>query len=182
MKDFDGNCERGNEPRVTLPELLRLKRHERPPAEFWEDFDVLLKERAFQSVVRKKSWVSGFSASFFNAWTLRLSAGLAALALVAMYFISPAEETTVVGQEVVSSSLLVTDVATVVLVVPIEASDEVEFIDGALTLSDSGPAEFDIAFPTNDLRVASSDSVTYAEESLTTLLAESLPSDRRAIF
>ena len=54
MNNFDAKREGEETNRVTLENLLRLKRHERPLSEFWEDFDVELKERTLQSVVRKK--------------------------------------------------------------------------------------------------------------------------------
>ena len=60
MNNFDAKREGEETNRVTLENLLRLKRHERPLSEFWEDFDVELKERTLQSVVRKKPWFAAF--------------------------------------------------------------------------------------------------------------------------
>ena len=55
MSNFNENSEK-REERVTLDDLLQLKRYERPPEDFWDDFEVVVKERTLQSVVTKKTW------------------------------------------------------------------------------------------------------------------------------
>jgi hypothetical protein len=48
-----------NQSKVTLEDLLRLKRHERPPAEYWTRFDRELNERVWRTLVQpKESWTS----------------------------------------------------------------------------------------------------------------------------
>ncbi len=42
--------------RVTLEDLLRLKRAERPSPEFWADFEGELRQRQLAALVEKKSW------------------------------------------------------------------------------------------------------------------------------
>jgi len=42
--------------RVTLEDLLRLKRAERPPPEFWTEFEGELRQRQLAALVEKKSW------------------------------------------------------------------------------------------------------------------------------
>jgi hypothetical protein len=54
-----------NKPKVTLENLLRLKRHERPPAEYWVRFDRELNERVWRALSEpRESWVSGLLSGF----------------------------------------------------------------------------------------------------------------------
>ncbi len=182
MKNLDVDIEDDVEDRVTLEDLFRLKRHESPPDEFWEDFEVVLKQRTLQSVVRKKSWfgMGGFCSPLLTACA---TAGLAVLP-IALYFTLIVEDTHPKVQEVASPSLPETDEdeASLVVTAGIEGSEIREYKDGALSLRNSISSEFDTAFPSNDLRAVTSDSIIYAEENLSTLFAESELSDSRTIF
>ena len=182
MNNFDEKREGEESNRVTLEDLLRLKRHERPLDEFRDDFEVEFKERTLQSVVRKKTWRSVFQSCLVNPWTFCVSASVVALSFL-LYF--PFDEKT--AELELSPTVVVSSTATASDVLAskpniMEASSEVEFIDGALVLSDSGQAEFDTSFSSNDLRAISLDSTTYVEENLTTLIKESKPDDHRVIF
>lgn len=42
--------------KITLEEILRLKRQERPSAEFWEEFDRDLRRRTLQVLVNAQPW------------------------------------------------------------------------------------------------------------------------------
>ena len=44
MSNFNENSEK-REERVTLDDLLQLKRYERPPEDFWDDFEVVVKPK-----------------------------------------------------------------------------------------------------------------------------------------
>jgi hypothetical protein len=64
--------------KVTLEDLLRLKRAERPPAEFWAEFDRTLHAKQLAAIVEKRpwwrrqhSWLSG------SRWSLPLGAAAA---------------------------------------------------------------------------------------------------------
>lgn len=46
--------------RITLEELLRLKRAERPPAEFWDQFEREFQQKAMQALVESESRESPF--------------------------------------------------------------------------------------------------------------------------
>lgn len=66
---------------VTLEELLRLKRRERPDAVFWDDFDRELRQKMLQSLVERVTWrerVATFVGSRFSP----VFAATAAAALV----------------------------------------------------------------------------------------------------
>jgi hypothetical protein len=47
---------RGNQRPVALEDLLRLKRTERPPAEFWTQFDRELRAKQLAAIVEKRPW------------------------------------------------------------------------------------------------------------------------------
>lgn len=57
-----------NKRQVTLEDILRLKRAERPPAEFWEGFERELRAKQLAALVEKRPWwrptpamIAGFS-------------------------------------------------------------------------------------------------------------------------
>lgn len=49
-----------SDSRVTLEQLLRLKRTERPSAEFWTQFEQELRAKQLAAIVEKRPWWSGF--------------------------------------------------------------------------------------------------------------------------
>ena len=179
MNNSNKNFEDIDRRQITLEELLKLKTHERPPKEFWEDFETAFKDRTLQSVVRKKSWFGKFRISFPNPFVFLLSA---VVVLLVAFFISVPQDPTLSNQGVVSLPLPEIQEEADSMVAVIEATDEVQFIEEALTLNDTEFGLFETEFPSNDWRAISSDSITYVEESLTTLLVESEPIDHRAIF
>lgn len=52
---------------VTLEDLLRLKRAERPPTEFWEQFDRTLRAKQLAALVEKRPWWRTMP-SLFAGW------------------------------------------------------------------------------------------------------------------
>ncbi len=48
-------------PKVSLEQLLRLKRHERPAPEYWARFDRELRERALRVLVQPAPWYAQWS-------------------------------------------------------------------------------------------------------------------------
>jgi len=54
-----------NKPKVTLEDLLRLKRHERPKPEYWARFDRELNEKVWRTLVQpaesRWGWFTAFS-------------------------------------------------------------------------------------------------------------------------
>ncbi len=83
MTDRHSDLRRGQ---VTLEDLLRLKRAERPPAEFWAQFEGELRQRQLAALVEKKSWWHELSAVFARAGRLRLPLG--ATAILALTLVS----------------------------------------------------------------------------------------------
>lgn len=69
--------------RVTLEDLLRVKRSERPPAEFWLDFEQSLRAKQLAAIVEKRPWWRRRSLSSFSRWSLPAGAAAALLLTVA---------------------------------------------------------------------------------------------------
>jgi hypothetical protein len=63
--------------KVSLEDLLRLKRAERPPQEFWPEFESELRRKQLAAIVDKRPWWRRVSAS--NLVRLSLPAGAAAV-------------------------------------------------------------------------------------------------------
>jgi hypothetical protein len=77
-------------PKVTLEDLLRLKRHERPGAEYWERFDRELRARALRSFVQPEPLLARWSRALRSGITPWATAGVAALAMLVFYTHNPA--------------------------------------------------------------------------------------------
>ncbi len=71
---------------ITVEDLLRLKRAERPAPEFWERFDRELRAKQLSALVEKKSWWSGLPALF--AGFRRYQLPLGATAVLAITFVA----------------------------------------------------------------------------------------------
>lgn len=67
---------RDNQRPVTLEDLLRLKRTERPSAEFWNQFDRELRAKQLAAIVEKRPWWRRLPAAFagFSRYHLPLGA------------------------------------------------------------------------------------------------------------
>ncbi|HXA79757.1 MAG TPA: hypothetical protein VNV14_00685 [Opitutaceae bacterium] len=80
--------------KVTLEDLLRLKRAERPPAEFWAQFDRELQAKQLAALVGKKRWWHSAARTLarFSYLPLGATAALAFAIMVAHQYISPVAE------------------------------------------------------------------------------------------
>jgi hypothetical protein len=72
---------------VTLEDLLRLKRAERPPAEFWGRFDRELRTKQLAALVEKHSWWDRFAASF-GLLAARYRVPVGATAILGLSFVT----------------------------------------------------------------------------------------------
>lgn len=72
--------------RVTLEDLLRLKRAERPPPEFWGEFERQLHQKQLAALVEKKSWWHELAVAYSRIG--RVGLPLAATAVLALTFLS----------------------------------------------------------------------------------------------
>jgi len=64
---------------VTVEDLLRLKRAERPPAEFWNQFDRQLRAKQLAAIVEKRPWWRTFPRAFGNLSRYHLPLGATAI-------------------------------------------------------------------------------------------------------
>jgi hypothetical protein len=71
---------------VSLEDLLRLKRAERPPAEFWEQFDRQLRAKQLAALVEKRPWWRALPMMFSGLRRYHLPLG--ATAILALTFIT----------------------------------------------------------------------------------------------
>ena len=74
---------------VTLEDLLRLKRAERPPAEFWNQFDRELRAKQLAALVEKRPWWRTFPRAFGSLSRYHLPLG--ATAILALTFLTVRE-------------------------------------------------------------------------------------------
>ncbi|MGA2052588.1 MAG: hypothetical protein ABSH19_04675 [Opitutales bacterium] len=65
-------------PKISLEELLRLKRHERPAAEFWPRFEGELRGRMLRAFVQPEPWVTRWSRALVAQATPWMTAGATA--------------------------------------------------------------------------------------------------------
>jgi len=82
-----------NKRPVTLEDLLRLKRAERPSAEFWNNFDRELRAKQLAAIVEKRPWWQTFARAF--AGLSRYHVPLGATAILALTMISIREFRTI---------------------------------------------------------------------------------------
>jgi len=100
-----------HKPKVTLEDLLRLKRHERPPTEYWARFDRELNERVWRALAEPGESGTGMFFGWLGRRTRWLSLGaVSALALAITWFGNMQMPTIVAGkvQPVQVASALVT--------------------------------------------------------------------------
>lgn len=76
---------RDTEQKITVEDLIRLKRAERPPAEFWATFESEIRAKQLSAIVSRRPWWDGFSRIFAIINRHQLSFGGAAA--VAMAFV-----------------------------------------------------------------------------------------------
>jgi hypothetical protein len=87
---------RDTEKKITIEDLIRLKRAERPPADFWATFEAEIRSKQLSAIVNKRPWWHGLSraAIVFNRYQLPFGAA-AALAItwagIHYYSVSPAQ-------------------------------------------------------------------------------------------
>ena len=74
---------------VTIEDLLRLKRLERPPVEFWAEFEKELRAKQLAAIVQKRSWWK--EAAYAFAGLARYQVPLGASAALALAFFTVRE-------------------------------------------------------------------------------------------
>jgi hypothetical protein len=64
--------------KITVEDLLRLKRAERPPGEFWAKFDSEMRAKQLSAIVSRRPWWDGISRGFVAVRRLQVPVGAAA--------------------------------------------------------------------------------------------------------
>jgi hypothetical protein len=72
--------------RISIEDILRLKRAERPPAEFWTTFDRELRAKQLSALVGKRPWWQNFPKTFPLLFRFRIPLG--ASAVIALTLVS----------------------------------------------------------------------------------------------
>ena len=70
--------------RVTVEDLLRLKRAERPPAEFWVGFEEQLRQKQLAALVERRPWWHGVAALSARLRWMRVPVGATAVLAVTL--------------------------------------------------------------------------------------------------
>jgi hypothetical protein len=73
-----------SKPTVTIEDLLRLKRAERPPAEFWTEFDRELRDKQLAALVEKRPWWRTFPQTLRGLSRYHLPLGATAVLAVTL--------------------------------------------------------------------------------------------------
>jgi hypothetical protein len=71
----------GNRP-ITIEDLLRLKRAELPPTEFWATFDRELRAKQLSALVEKRPWWQRVPNAFAGIMRYRIALGVSAIAVL----------------------------------------------------------------------------------------------------
>lgn len=83
---------------VTLEDLLRLKRAEQPPAEFWEKFDQQLRAKQLSALVEKRPWWQKLSPALAGWRRYHLPLGATAVLAVTLLSVHDFQSGVVVPQ------------------------------------------------------------------------------------
>jgi hypothetical protein len=78
---------------ITIEDILRLKRAERPPAEFWATFDRELRAKQLAALVGKRPWWQTLPKSFARLTRYRVLLGASAVVAVTFFSVRDAEPT-----------------------------------------------------------------------------------------
>ena len=152
---------------TTLEDLIRLKRAERPPAEFWTEFDRELRAKQLAALVQKHPWWQTLPAASFHA-LLRFRLPLGAAAVLAITFVSVRNDHSAVATTQVPAST--PPVATAQVAASFEPRSVAPVSEPALVAL-SAPIAAAVETPAASLaRVDSpADSISLSTEAATTL-------------
>ena len=163
------NSTKDSQDKVSLEELLRFKRAERPDEAFWNRFDGELHQRMMQTLVKKDPWPVQVMRGFLGKLAQTTAIGAAA-AVLAMMVIRPAFVATT---EVSPAQMAEVEVGAVEASMEIDISD----LDPALLASAdygievytadqvSSSADVTREFSLDRIEVASYDSAVYSADS-----------------
>jgi hypothetical protein len=87
------NSTKDSRNEISLEELLRFKKAERPNQDFWKDFDSELHQRMMQTLVKKDAWhvqiMRGLSGKLAQTAAIAAAAAVMALMVIRPAFVAP---------------------------------------------------------------------------------------------
>src|SRR5882672_9787789 len=94
-------------PKVTIEDLLRLKRAERPPAEFWSTFERELRQKQLTALLEKRPWWQELPQLITRRAYLPVGAtAILAFTLVSLRYYTPVQIAQIEGSPVGSTATL----------------------------------------------------------------------------
>lgn len=169
----------GRKRHVSLEDLLRLKRAERPPAEFWNQFDRELRAKQLAALVEKRPWWREWSFGRAFAVVRRYHLPLGAAAILAVTVLSvrnyhPSAPAPVVGEPRVETVAVVDSPKVVVESVvshpaAVEAAAVSVVASGSESVVSVSPATEAVLAPETAAPVARFGSFAAAEEPATAI-------------
>jgi len=94
---------------VAVEDLLRLKRAERPPAEFWTEFDRQLRAKQLAALVGKRPWWQTLPRAFASFARYRLPLGATALLAVGVLSVRHYQTASVTQPQTASARVAIAD-------------------------------------------------------------------------
>ncbi len=153
-----------NSDEVSVDDLLRLKRSEKPNRQFWDQFDHELHQRMLQTLVKKESWYLQLWNRLTSINSLTQITGLiAAAVVVSLFLISPTMEPTSVSSSSLEDTLMSPDFSS-------EVMAEADYDTDAMFVRDALRSEqevnFDQDFTTDIIQLTQNQSSDYAADSI----------------
>ena len=79
------NTTKQPEIKITLEEVLRIKRNERPPTEFWDRFDRDLRQKTLRALVTEAPWPRRYLRPLLNRFLIAVP--FSSVAVIALFFL-----------------------------------------------------------------------------------------------
>ena len=149
---------------VSIDDLLRLKRSEKPDRQFWDQFDHELHQRMLQTLVKKESWYLQVWNRLTSINSLTQIAGLTATAVVvSLFLIGPTMEPTLATSSPLEDTLMSPDFSSEVMA---EADYDIDAIFVRDALRSEQGVDFDQDFTTDIIQLTQNQSSDYAADSI----------------
>ncbi len=135
-------------PKITVEDLLRLKRAERPAAEFWTNFERELRQKQLTALMEKRPWWQELPQLFARRAYLPIGASaVLAFTLVSVKFYAPTQLTQLETAPSSGSAVAVNPPSAVVVPAPVSSPLVNRSQPTAPALDDRTPAAATVATP-----------------------------------
>ena len=153
-----------NSDEVSIDDLLRLKRSEKPNRQFWDQFDHELHQRMLQTLVKKESW-------YLQVWNrltsinglTQIAGSIAAAVVVSLFLVGPTMEPTLATSSPLQDTLMSPDFSSEVMA---EADYDIDAIFVRDALRSEQGVDFDQDFTTDIIQLTQTQSSDYAADSI----------------